>query len=169
MDLLRIYIDEEQSVRVIVISVLKRQELLGDGKSQPVERSLHPAVREHCDCFVMGTQGQVTDGCFRWFADHVQKHLLIAQDSGSLGLIPADGTARIDQLAVVHTASAGKDLLCRQDPLHRRQPDHAASPDLIIPFSQKAQKDKDPSLMADQNRIFPSIFQKTEEFFSTSD
>lgn len=98
-----------------------------------------------------------------------QKHLLIAQDPGSLGLITADGTARIDQLAVVRAASAGKDLLCRQDPLHRSQPDQAASPDLIIPFFQKAQKDKDPSLMADQNRIFPSIFQKTEKFFSTSD
>ena len=72
----------------------------------------------------------------------LQKRLLTAQDSGSSGFILADGAARIDQLAVVHASPAGKDLLCRQDPLHRSQPDQAASPDLIIPFSQKAQKDK---------------------------
>ena len=99
----------------------------------------------------------------------LQKHLLIVQDSRSSGFILADGTARIDQLAVVHAAPTGKDLLCRQDPLHRSQPDQAASPDLVIPLSQKAQKDKDPPLMADQNGIFPSLFQKTEEFFSASD
>ena len=91
------------------------------------------------------------------------------QDSRSSGFILADGTARIDQLAVVHAAPTGKDLLCRQDPLHRSQPDQAASPDLIISLFQKAQKDKDPPLMADQNGIFPSLFQKTEEFFSASD
>ena len=75
MDLLRIYIDEEQSVRVIVISVLKRQELLGDGKCQPVERSLHTAVREHCDCFVMGTQGAVS--VFFVFGRQLPKTLIV--------------------------------------------------------------------------------------------
>ena len=95
--------------------------------------------------------------------------LLITQDPGSLRFIPADGTARIDQLAVVHAASTGKDLFCCQDPLHRSQPDHAASPNLIFPFFQEVQKDKDSSLMADQNCILPPLFQKTEEFFSTSD
>ena len=57
MDRLRVNIYEEQSVRVVIKSVLEYHKLLGDGEGQPIEGSLHPAVRKYCDCLVMGTQG----------------------------------------------------------------------------------------------------------------